>query len=66
MKRIALFTGVLLAAAIGSVLALNVAHGMGDDAKMAGKTEKCFGIAKAGKNDCGTSYSACAGTSPIR
>ncbi len=25
--------------------------------------EKCFGIAKAGKNDCQTSASACAGTS---
>jgi uncharacterized membrane protein len=26
-------------------------------------TEKCFGIAKAGKNDCQTSTSSCAGTS---
>jgi uncharacterized membrane protein len=25
--------------------------------------EKCAGIAKAGKNDCGTSKSSCAGTS---
>ena len=25
--------------------------------------EKCFGIAKAGKNDCQTAASACAGTS---
>ncbi len=25
--------------------------------------EKCFGIAKAGKNDCQTSNSSCAGTS---
>lgn len=25
--------------------------------------EKCFGIAKAGKNDCQTASSACAGTS---
>jgi uncharacterized membrane protein len=24
--------------------------------------EKCAGIVKAGKNDCGTSYSSCAGT----
>jgi uncharacterized membrane protein len=28
-----------------------------------GDTEKCAGIVKAGKNDCGTSKSACAGTS---
>ena len=27
------------------------------------EAEKCFGIAKAGKNDCQTSASACAGTS---
>lgn len=27
------------------------------------KAEKCFGIAKAAKNDCQTSASACAGTS---
>lgn len=27
------------------------------------KAEKCFGIAKAGKNDCQTANTACAGTS---
>ena len=26
-------------------------------------TEKCFGIAKAGQNDCSTANSSCAGTS---
>ena len=26
-------------------------------------TEKCFGVAKAGKNDCQTAKSSCAGTS---
>lgn len=26
-------------------------------------TEKCFGIAKAGKNDCQTKHSSCAATS---
>jgi uncharacterized membrane protein len=28
-----------------------------------GNVEKCFGIAKAGKNDCQTDHSSCAGTS---
>jgi uncharacterized membrane protein len=28
----------------------------------AAETEKCAGIVKAGKNDCGTSKSSCAGT----
>lgn len=27
------------------------------------QTEKCYGIAKKGKNDCGTSHHACAGQS---
>jgi uncharacterized membrane protein len=27
------------------------------------QTEKCFGIAKAGQNDCQTAHSSCAGTS---
>lgn len=27
--------------------------------------EKCAGIVKAGKNDCGTSKSSCAGTSKV-
>lgn len=27
------------------------------------KAEKCFGVVKAGKNDCQTSNSSCAGTS---
>ncbi len=27
------------------------------------KSEKCYGVAKAGKNDCQTSNSSCAGTS---
>lgn len=30
-----------------------------------GDTEKCAGIVKAGANDCGTSKSACAGTSKV-
>lgn len=28
-----------------------------------GNMEKCFGVAKAGKNDCQTAKSSCAGTS---
>ncbi len=29
------------------------------------KMEKCYGIVKAGQNDCQTSNSACAGTSEV-
>ncbi|MFO1425486.1 MAG: DUF2282 domain-containing protein [Steroidobacteraceae bacterium] len=52
----------LLAAAIGSLCAMNVAtvaqaH---DDPGAAGK-EKCYGVAMAGKNDCATAAHSCAG-----
>lgn len=29
------------------------------------EAEKCYGVAKAGKNDCQTSNSSCAGTSKV-
>ncbi|MFC7050317.1 DUF2282 domain-containing protein [Emcibacter nanhaiensis] len=29
------------------------------------KTEKCYGVVKAGKNDCQTATSSCAGTSKV-
>ena len=50
-----------------SALAGLVALGMMGTASTAlaakGDFEKCYGVAKAGKNDCQTSNSACAGTS---
>ena len=52
---------VLLSTAIGGLLALGVS-GMvlaADDAS----TEKCYGVAKAGKNDCAGAAHACAGQS---
>lgn len=30
---------------------------------LAGEKEKCYGVVKAGKNDCSTKTSSCAGTS---
>ena len=32
-------------------------------AQAQGNIEKCYGVAKAGKNDCQTAKSSCAGTS---
>jgi uncharacterized membrane protein len=47
----------LITAAIGSLLAFGaVTASAGDDA-----TEKCYGVAKAGKNDCAGAKHACAG-----
>jgi uncharacterized membrane protein len=41
-----------------------VANGQGAPAaKPPFESEKCYGIAKAGKNDCQTTNSSCAGTS---
>lgn len=53
---------VLLSTAIGSVIALGLASTSAfaaDDAK----TEKCYGVAKAAKNDCAGAAHACAGQS---
>jgi len=54
----------IISAAIGSLLALGIAGASGS-AMAASKSnmEKCFGIAKAGKNDCSSNKSAhaCAG-----
>jgi len=52
----------VIAGAIAGVLALAVLGSAGADEKKM-ETEKCYGVAKAGKNDCQTSHSACAGTS---
>ena len=53
------FTKVTIAAAIGSLLAVGAAKADQD----AGKDDKvmCYGVAKAGKNDCATASHGCAG-----
>ena len=48
-----------IAAAVGSLLAMGSMSASADDA--AGAKEKCYGIAKAGKNDCASNAHACAG-----
>jgi len=49
----------LLSAAVGGLLALGMTSVVlaADDAN----TEKCYGVAKAGKNDCAGAAHACAG-----
>ena len=51
-------TTLTIAAALSSALLLAA-----QAQAQAPATEKCFGIAKAGKNDCQTASSSCAGTS---
>ena len=50
-------TTLTIAAALGTALLLGAA------AQAQGNIEKCYGVAKAGKNDCQTASSSCAGTS---
>lgn len=52
----------LITTAITGALALGMYSGSSLAADKV-EAEKCYGIAKAGKNDCQTATSACAGTS---
>ena len=53
-----------VSAAIGSLVALGLSVAATQSAYAAKEgMEKCYGVVKAGKNDCQTASSACAGTS---
>jgi uncharacterized membrane protein len=49
-----------LAAAVGGLLAVGTAQATHHEAPKGDKV-KCYGIAKAGANDCGTASHGCAG-----
>ena len=55
-----------LAAAVGSLLSLGMSAtaGAGEMGAKADK-EKCYGVAKAGKNDCAANGHSCAGQSKV-
>lgn len=55
----------LLNSAVAGLLALGIAGAAGSAVAGEGPKEKCYGVAKAGQNDCGSKYSkhACAGQS---
>jgi len=52
----------IIRGAIASMLALGIVGTATQALAATGDSEKCAGIAKAGKNDCGTSKSSCAAT----
>jgi uncharacterized membrane protein len=56
---------VVLASAVGAALSMALATlAQAAPPEPPGfKSEKCYGVAKAGKNDCQTSNTSCAGTS---
>ena len=56
-------THLFVASAVAAALALPMATEAGPAPKPKFEAEKCYGVAKAGKNDCQTANSSCAGTS---
>jgi uncharacterized membrane protein len=63
MKRTETAINTAIGSAIAGVLALAVVGAAQAAKHEAPATEKCYGVTKAGKNDCQTATSACAGTS---
>lgn len=51
----------MIAAALAGACAASAAVSAQDSMSAQADQEKCYGIAKAGQNDCGTSTHACAG-----
>ena len=54
-------SSTLIQTAFASLLAVGVSAASTTAMAAKGDNEKCAGIVKAGKNDCGTSKNACAG-----
>lgn len=52
-------TALIAAAALGTIAATSAGSATAAD------SEKCYGIAAAGHNDCATATSSCAGTSSV-
>ena len=54
---------ILTATALAAVLSMAVAGAANAADDAAAKQDKCYGVAKVGKNDCKTDAHACAGKS---
>jgi uncharacterized membrane protein len=61
MKKSPFLVASALAAVLSMPLVLQAQSGPAPKPKF--EAEKCYGLAKAGKNDCQTANSSCAGTS---
>jgi uncharacterized membrane protein len=61
--EIAMKASTLLVAAVAAAASLQTSANAGPAPVPPFKTEKCFGIAAAGKNDCQTATHSCAGES---
>lgn len=59
-------TSLMLASAVAAAIALPMTASAGPAAEPTFKAEKCYGVALAGKNDCGASGShSCAGEAKV-
>ena len=56
-------TSFLVAASLAAALTLPTVAKAGPAPQPKFEAEKCYGVSKAGKNDCQTANSSCAGTS---
>jgi len=63
MTKTSMVVATAVAGALGAALAAQANAQSGPAPAPTFEAEKCYGIAKAGKNDCATSTSSCAGTS---
>ena len=54
---------LFVASAVAAALAIPLVSQAGPAAQPKFKAEKCYGIARAGNNDCQTANTSCAGTS---
>lgn len=59
MTKVLKIKSVLVATAMVAALAMTAVPA----AQAKGKSEKCYGVVKAGHNDCATATTSCAGTS---
>ncbi len=57
-------SNLAVTAAVSSLLAIG-ATALTSTQVLAAEKERCYGVAKAGKNDCATKTSSCAGTSKV-
>jgi uncharacterized membrane protein len=55
-------TKTIVSSAVAGVLSLGLLGASGEALAQPKDMEKCYGIAEAGKNDCQTATSSCAGT----
>jgi uncharacterized membrane protein len=55
---------LMIASAVAAAVSMGALGAIGTASAADGK-EKCYGVAAAGKNDCQTASSSCAGTSKV-